>query len=65
MILQIVYIKRSDKKSFRKILNLKGRKALIVPCNRTGKTRVAVSLVDVMMKSDRVKRVLFLCDRRE
>ncbi|MBK8945366.1 MAG: DEAD/DEAH box helicase family protein [Ignavibacteriae bacterium] len=43
----------------------KRRKALIVLATGTGKTRVAVSLVDVMMKSDRVKRVLFLCDRRE
>jgi type I restriction enzyme R subunit len=43
----------------------KRRKALIVLATGTGKTRVAVSLVDVMMRAEKVKRVLFLCDRRE
>ncbi len=43
----------------------KRKKALIVLATGTGKTRVAVSLVDVMMRAERVKRVLFLCDRRE
>lgn len=41
------------------------RKGLIVQATGTGKTRVAVSLADVLLKANRVKRILFLCDRRE
>lgn len=41
------------------------RKALIVQATGTGKTRVAVSLCDVLMRAGWVKRILFLCDRRE
>jgi type I restriction enzyme R subunit len=41
------------------------RKALLVQATGTGKTRVAISLCDVLMRAGWVKRVLFLCDRRE
>lgn len=43
----------------------KVRKALIVQATGTGKTRVAISLCDVVMRAGWVKRILFLCDRRE
>lgn len=43
----------------------KGRKALAVQATGTGKTRLAIALSDVCMKAGWVKRVLFLCDRRE
>lgn len=39
------------------------RKALVVMATGTGKTRTAISLVDVLMKNNWVKRVLFLADR--
>ncbi len=41
------------------------RKALIVQATGTGKTRVAISLCDVLIRAKWVKRILFLCDRRE
>jgi len=41
------------------------RKALLVQATGTGKTRVAMSLVDVLMRAGWAKRVLFLCDRVE
>lgn len=41
------------------------RKALLVQATGTGKTRVAVSLCDVLMRAGWVKRILFLSDRRE
>lgn len=41
------------------------RKALIVMATGTGKTRVATALVDVLMRANWVKRVLFLVDRIE
>ncbi len=43
----------------------KKRKALIVQATGTGKTRVAISLSDAMIRAGWAKRVLFLCDRRE
>jgi type I restriction enzyme R subunit len=43
----------------------KKRKALIVQSTGTGKTRVAVSLSDAMIRAKWAKRILFLCDRRE
>src|SRR5574344_1169180 len=39
------------------------RKTLVVMATGTGKTRTAISLVDVLMKNNWVKRVLFLADR--
>lgn len=41
------------------------RKALIVQATGTGKTRVAISLCDVMLRAKWAKRILFLCDRSE
>jgi len=43
----------------------KHRKALIVQATGTGKTRVAIALTDLLIRAKWVKRVLFLCDRRE
>lgn len=43
----------------------KHRKALIVQATGTGKTRVAVSLSELLIRAKWAKRVLFLCDRRE
>ena len=40
------------------------RKALLVQATGTGKTRVAISLCDVLMRGGWVKRILFLCDRK-
>jgi len=41
------------------------RQGLIVQATGTGKTRVAVALTDLLIQAGWVKRVLFLCDRRE
>ena len=41
------------------------RNALIVQATGTGKTRVAIALTDLMIRAAWVKRVLFLCDRKE
>ncbi len=41
------------------------RKALIVQATGTGKTRVAVALSELLIRAHWVKRILFLCDRRE
>ncbi|MCB9418644.1 MAG: DEAD/DEAH box helicase family protein [Ardenticatenaceae bacterium] len=39
------------------------RKGLVVMATGTGKTRVAIALVDLLMRANWVKRVLFLADR--
>ena len=44
-------------------LNAMHRRALLVMATGTGKTRVAISLVDVLMRNGWVKNVLFLADR--
>jgi len=41
------------------------RKALIIQATGTGKTRVAIALCEIMIRAGWVKRILFLCDRRE
>ncbi|MFZ1389860.1 MAG: DEAD/DEAH box helicase family protein [Thiolinea sp.] len=41
------------------------RKALIIQATGTGKTRVAIALADLLLRTGWAKRVLFLCDRRE
>jgi len=41
------------------------RKALIVQATGTGKTRVAVSLAELLLRTKWAKRILFLCDRKE
>ena len=43
----------------------KHRKALIVQATGSGKTRVAIALTDLLIRAGWVKRVLFLCDRKE
>ncbi len=45
------------------VLEKKGREGLLVMATGTGKTRTAAALVDVLSKSNWVKRVLFLADR--
>ncbi|MBY0405891.1 MAG: DEAD/DEAH box helicase family protein [Cyanobacteria bacterium] len=45
--------------------DLKHRKGLIVMATGTGKTRVAVSLIDGLMRAKWTKRILFLVDRKE
>ena len=41
----------------------KSRKALLVMATGTGKTRTAIALVDLLIKANWIKRVLFLADR--
>lgn len=41
-----------------------GRKFLIVQATGTGKTRVAIALVDVLLRAHRAEKILFLADRR-
>lgn len=41
------------------------RRALVVQATGTGKTRVAISLVKLLIDARWAKRVLFLCDRKE
>jgi type I restriction enzyme, R subunit len=41
----------------------KNRKSLLVMATGTGKTRTAIALVDLLMRANWVKRVLFLADR--
>lgn len=41
------------------------RRFLMVLATGTGKTRVAVSLVELLQRKERIQRVLFLADRRE
>ncbi|MBI4026281.1 MAG: DEAD/DEAH box helicase family protein [Verrucomicrobia bacterium] len=41
------------------------RMALLVQATGTGKTRVAIALCELLIRANWVKRVLFLCDRRE
>lgn len=41
------------------------RKFLLVMATGTGKTRTTIALVDLLLRSRRIQRVLFLADRRE
>ncbi len=43
----------------------KHRQALVVQATGTGKTRVAVSLCELLLRAKWAKRILFLCDRKE
>jgi type I restriction enzyme R subunit len=50
-------------RSIGKVLENKGREALVVMATGTGKTRTAAALVEMMSTAGWVKRVLFLADR--
>ena len=50
-------------KSVAERFNKNYRRALLVMATGTGKTRVAISLVDILTKNNWVKTVLFLADR--
>lgn len=41
------------------------RKALVIQATGTGKTRVAIALAELLLRTSWAKRVLFLCDRKE
>jgi type I restriction enzyme R subunit len=41
------------------------RKFLLVQATGTGKTRVAMALIDVLMRANRAERILFIADRKE
>ena len=43
----------------------KHRRSLIIQATGTGKTRVAIALCEALIRAGWVRRVLFLCDRRE
>jgi len=59
-IYQIEAIKRLTEK-----FSSNHRKGLLVQATGTGKTRVAIALTDLLNRASWVKRVLFLCDRKE
>jgi type I restriction enzyme R subunit len=50
-------------RSIGKVLESRGREALLVMATGSGKTRTAAALVDLLSKANWVKRVLFLADR--
>jgi type I restriction enzyme R subunit len=50
-------------RSVAKVLESRGRESLLVMATGTGKTRTAAAMVDMLSKSNWVKRVLFLADR--
>lgn len=52
-------------KSFCEDLSKSQRKGLLVMATGTGKTRTAISLVDVLTRNNWVKNVLFMADRTE
>ena len=43
--------------------NKKKRKALLIMATGTGKTRVAMSLADIFMRTNQARRILFVADR--
>lgn len=57
------YYQKEAIKSVCEHLNGKNRHALLVMATGTGKTRTAISLVDVLARNRWVKNVLFLADR--
>ena len=50
-------------KSICEHFNLKHRRGLLVMATGTGKTRVSIALVEVLLRNNWVKNVLFLADR--
>lgn len=51
-------------KSMLRAFEQKHRAGLLIMATGTGKTRTAIALVDVLMKANRVQKVLFLADRK-
>ncbi len=62
VIIERYYAKRSVT-SICEHFTKKQRKALLVMATGTGKTRVAIALVDVLQRANWAKRILFLADR--
>jgi type I restriction enzyme R subunit len=52
-------------KSVAETFEAKRRSALIVQATGTGKTRVAISISELLIRAKWAKRILFLCDRKE
>ncbi len=46
-------------------IKLRKRKFLLVMATGTGKTRTVIALIDLLIRAKRIRRVLFLADRRE
>lgn len=58
------YYQKEAIKSVCEVLECKRRETLLVCATGTGKTRTAISLVDVLSKHNWVKNILFLGDRK-
>lgn len=58
------YQHRAIRKAAQSFERDKQRKALLVMATGSGKTRTVIALVDLLMKANWAKRVLFLCDRQ-
>lgn len=58
------YQHRAIRKAAQSFERDKQRKALLVMATGSGKTRTIIALVDLLMKANWAKRVLFLCDRQ-
>lgn len=58
------YYQKEAIKATCEVLENKGRKTLLVCATGTGKTRTAISIVDVLSRHNWVKNVLFLADRK-
>lgn len=52
-------------KTFAEHFQQQRRKGLMVQATGTGKTRVAIALAELLLRTGWSKRVLFLCDRKE
>lgn len=57
------YYQKRAIKSMCEWFNTRRRRGLLVMATGTGKTRTAISLVDVLQRNNRVKNTLFLADR--
>ena len=58
------YQHRAIRKAAQSFERDKQRKALLVMATGSGKTRTVIALIDLLMKANWAKRVLFLCDRQ-
>jgi len=57
------YQKEAIQRTAERFANDKSRAALLVMATGSGKTRVSISIVDVLMRCNWAKRILFLADR--